>query len=136
MPKAPDTVVLEVESRAVDGDEVIDLVLESVRKEVAGPAQIALPFLADVAYEIDGSRGLHFGALKSANHREHHGETTAIVADTGPGEQRSGALHLDVRPLGKDGVEMSFDQHRWPASGSAPLGDHVANAICAHVRHT
>src|SRR5438045_1579280 len=125
--------VLEIESRAVDGDEVIDPVLESVRKEVAGPAQIALPFLADVTYEIDGSPGLHLGSLKSANHREHYGETTTIVADAGAGEQRSRALYLDVRPLGKDGVEMTFDEHRRSAAGPAPLGDHVANAVATDV---
>ena len=126
--------VLEVEPRTVHRNEVVDLALEAVREEVARAAEIPLPFLADVADEIDRAGGLDVRALKGADDGEHDGEPAAVVADAGTGERRPIALDLDVRALREDGVEVSLDEHCRSAARAAPLGDDVADAVDADVR--
>src|SRR5689334_20935713 len=127
--------VLEVETSAVDRDEIVDLALERVAEEVARAAEIPLSFLADVPDEVDRPERLHVRLLERAKNGKHDRQTATVVADAGPRERRTVALHLDVGALGKDRVEVTFDEYRWSRADPAPLGDDIADAVDAEVGH-
>ena len=48
-------------------------------------------------------------------------------------QHRSLALHLDVGPLGKHGVEVRGDHDARPRRGAGPIAEHVADFVHADV---
>src|SRR5690242_9262244 len=110
--------MLEIEPRAVDRDEVVDLPLEGVREQVARAAQVSLAFLPDVADEIHGAERLHIRALEGADDGEHDGQSATVVPDAWTGERRPVAFDFDVRAFREHRVEVAFDEHRRTGAGS------------------
>ncbi len=95
--------------------------------------QVARPFLADGADEGDRADGLHVRGADRARHREHHGEPTAIVADSRAEESCPLTFHANDGAFGKDRVEMSRDHHVRSTPRAPPLGDDVSLGVDARV---
>ena len=130
---AADRAARDAEPRVVDGDEVVDFSFELFAEQIAHAAQVARPFLADVADEVDGAVGLHAGFLERADDGENDGEPAVVVADARRAELSAVVFDGDVGAFGEDGVEVSGDDDRRPGADAAPLGDDVAGGVDADV---
>jgi len=95
-------------------------------EEVADAAEVAEPFLADVADEEDVAAGLDLARVHRIYQRQQGGEPGAVVADARGHQLRALAADGDVRPFGKDGVEVRRDDHDRPGLGPLAQREHVA----------
>jgi hypothetical protein len=118
---------------AVHRDEVVDLPGELLLEQVARAAQVARPFLADVADEDDRARRPDVRRLERTRRREHHGEPATVVADAAADEPAVLLLHPDVGPLGEHGVEVAGEHDGGAVASAAALADHVAHRVHADV---
>ena len=78
--QAADTDVRNAQTRAVDGNELVDLTLLAVIEKTLDAPQIAESFFA----EGDGAGRLHLRIVERLNRSQHHRKPAAIVADARP----------------------------------------------------
>src|SRR5689334_22706876 len=74
---AADGAARDAQAGAIDGNEVVDLALVLAREEMPCAAQVAGPFLANVADEDDRAARLDLFHLIRACNRQHDGEAAA-----------------------------------------------------------
>src|SRR6478609_2196563 len=98
-----------------------------------GAAQVARSFFTDVADEIHRAVRLNAGLLEGSRDGENNRESAIVVTDSWRAQLVAVALHCDVGPFRKHGVEMSSNDDGWSRADTFALGDYVADRVDAHV---
>ena len=127
----------DIGARSVHRDEGRDPILVApLAEQIAGPAQVPGPFLADIADEQDVAPGADVGGVERAKIPQQHRQGAGVIADPRRGEPGSLAPDRHIGSFREDGVEVGRQDDHGPAGRAAPApkAHHIALGVHLEVR--
>ena len=133
IPHAANADIHDAQAVSIHGNELVDLARHAFVEKILDPSEIAQAFFTDIRDERYGTRRLHLGLIQCLYRGQHHGQSTAIVADPGAFQDMALTRYFYSGFFRKHCVEVGAEKQIGAWGYSRPRTDHVAGFVNANI---